>query len=329
MLTNKRTKLVIRTVEQAMWFRFVMPFAAVVLLSACNGAPSESVVMDVGVVQSMDSGAPQMEGPCEHFCREAGARLEAHTIMASGVGGCELEPLAFDRCVGTCQAMAPGEACLDCELASDNCRSVCGAAYLSSAEFEVAMGLICWPGQEPNEDCQSSRSTRIDSGLSPEEHNARDDIDFVDTATVVSVDPLTFATVDFGRWVLGRNSSTFRVGEVVELTVERACPLFNCASRFTAFTGSTLRMAAWHNMQPPVVMGLSLENRRSDCRGHRIEEYARAIDVDLYADQIRVRPGERVEAAGYLITNGVSADLYILLAYDIPPEWRSGIVERL
>ncbi len=88
-------------------------------------------------------------------------------------------------------------------------------------------------------------------------------------------------------------------------------------------------MAGWRTQEPPAIPGLSLRTMRSDCRGQQLEDYARGIDVDVYVNQTRIRPGEHADVAGYRVFNGVSADLYVLLALDVPLEWRSGLIEEL
>lgn len=240
-----------------------------------------------------------------------------------------MESEANDQCVMQCNAQQPSDACVDCELMRGRCRDLCPSSSLENLGFGQLLGLSCWPGEdEPNEDCEASGATRLASDIRSVSNNSTGGVQFTNTATVVSVDPLTFATSDHGQWALQRSSTKLIVGEVVELTVNQTCP-FYCTSSFTVFSGSTLRMAGWRTQEPPAIPGLNIQTMRSDCRGQQLEDYARGIDVDLYVNQTRIRPGAQTDVAGYTVFNGVSADLYVLVATDVPMEWRSGLIEEL
>lgn len=291
-------------IELRVLFRIMMGLGAVVLLTACG------------------------DTPCERYCAGAEAEVSALAIEKLKGGGCRAELAAFEECVSLCEAQSPSNRCIDCALAEESCGRACPDSNLESAAQEVVLGLSCWPDEEPSIDCQASRDVQINSHIRPESRNRTGLIAFAETATVVSIAPLTFATETQGEWSVDRVSSSFEVGEVVELMVRWEC-FVHCRSRFTAVSGSTLRMVGWYYFDPPSVPGLSLQMRRSNCRGSSADESTKVVDVDLHANETRIRPGEEAQVNGYRVLNGPSADIYLTTAISTPIDERSGFVERL
>lgn len=291
---------------------------------------------DTGPRPPPDGGVRDLE--CPGFCGLlSDCQLAATRAQLSAYGGelrCVTEAPGFEGCVSVCEAEAPSGPCLRClsPCGGSNCDPLCGSSRPTEGRASLVSNQSCWfGGARPSVACSArssepsaSGSLRPDGPLGPHAP-----IDYVGTASVVSLDPLRLRRPDGELLVVEAEVSGFAAlapGEGVRLEARAECP-WGCRSAFVLRTAAGALIAAgWSGREPLALPELALRYEPAACVGVPWES-SRAIDLTLVAGEDPVPLRSELEVGGLRVANGQSVLHYAIVATDHPTVWLEGLIE--
>lgn len=322
------------------------PLAAWAILIGCvfnvddpEGASSPdlgTLTPDTGPRPPPDGGITHLD--CPRFCELlSDCQLTETRRQLAQHGGdvrCVTETPGLTECASVCEAEAPSGECLRCQspCSRPNCDALCGSSRPADGRAPLILNQSCWfGGARPSEACsaqsfepRASGSIRPDGPLGP--HAS---IDYVGTASVVSLDPLRLRSAEGELLVVEAEVPGFAAlapGQTVRLEAAAECP-WGCSSAFVLRAADGALVAAgWSGRAPLALTELELRYEPAACVGAPWA-YSRAIDLELVAGDAVVPLRGELEVEGLRVANGQSVLHYAIIATDHPPVWLEGLIQ--